>query len=200
MDVLDFILKVQSVSKIGLLYSKDEYAIENYEELQALSKKALEELCEFNLDRNNYFDKDIYPTPSVSVRGYVLNELNQLLFVKEKSTQTWSIPGGWCDIGDTPKQSICLELLQEAGIIVEPTKILSVLNRNLYKDNRCTTTEYSISFHCQYISGQFKDNHETCDAKYFSIDQLPVLSHKVTKDEICKNWQVIVNDLATVFD
>lgn len=200
MDILDFILKVQSISKVGLTFSKDEYALENYEELQVLSKKALEELCDFKMDRKNYFARDIYPTPSVSVRGYVLNELNQVLLVKESNSQTWSIPGGWCDIGDTPKQSICLELLQEAGIVAEPTKILGILNRNLYKENRCTTTEYSISFLCKYISGHFQNNHETCDAQYFSIDDLPELSHKVTKEELFKIWHVIANDLDTVFD
>lgn len=200
MDILDFILKVQAISKIGMTFSNDPYALENYEELEQLSKQALEEILDLSLERKNYFARDIYPTPSVSVRGYVLNNQNEILLVKETDSQTWSIPGGWCDIGSTPKQAVVLEIFQESGLQVSASKLLGILNRNLYTGNLCTTSEYSISFLCEYITGEFKTNHETCDAKFFSIDNLPELSHKNTNQEIQKVWEVIVNDLPPIFD
>ena len=37
----DFIVKMQAISKIGLLFSKDEYAIDNYRQINDLSEKML---------------------------------------------------------------------------------------------------------------------------------------------------------------
>ena len=65
-QIYDFVLKVQSIAKIGLKYSKDPYAISNYTELNELSIKFLEEFMEVKFDRPNYFERDIYPTPNVS--------------------------------------------------------------------------------------------------------------------------------------
>jgi len=74
-----FIIKVAAISKIGLLFSKDPYAIENYNELQILSKQLIEDLGKFKIDGPNYFSRDIYPTPNVSVRALIFNERKQLL-------------------------------------------------------------------------------------------------------------------------
>ena len=48
-QIYDFILKVQSISKIGLVYSKDPYALTNYKELNDLSTKFLEDFLEVKL-------------------------------------------------------------------------------------------------------------------------------------------------------
>ena len=57
--IYDFVLKVQSISKIGLTYSQDPYALTNYRELNNLSTKFLEDFENVKLDRPNYFSKDI---------------------------------------------------------------------------------------------------------------------------------------------
>ena len=100
-NFLDFIIKVQSISKIGLLYSKDPYAIENYEALNNLSIEMLENFENIDLNKNNYFQKDIYPTPNISVRVIIFNENKEIMFVKEKRQQNYSLPGGWCDLYDS---------------------------------------------------------------------------------------------------
>ena len=45
-QIYDFLLKIQSISKIGLVYSKDPYALTNYKEINDLSTKFLEEFLE----------------------------------------------------------------------------------------------------------------------------------------------------------
>ena len=53
-NIYDFIIKVQAIAKIGLTYSKDPYAITNYNEINELSKRFLEDFQDVNLERNNY--------------------------------------------------------------------------------------------------------------------------------------------------
>ena len=63
-NLYDFLIKVQSIAKIGLKYTIDPYAKKNYEEIQSMTLSLLEELQSVNLERNNYFKRDIYPTPT----------------------------------------------------------------------------------------------------------------------------------------
>ena len=42
-QIYDFVLKIQSIAKIGLIYSKDPYALTNYKEINDLSTRFLEE-------------------------------------------------------------------------------------------------------------------------------------------------------------
>ena len=42
-DVVDFLIKVEEIAKIGLKYTKDPYAKDNYLELQNLAKNFLKE-------------------------------------------------------------------------------------------------------------------------------------------------------------
>ena len=72
--IYDYILKIQSIAKIGLIFSQDPYAITNYTEINELSLRFLEEFMEVQFDRPNYFKRDIYPTPSISVRTLIMNE------------------------------------------------------------------------------------------------------------------------------
>lgn len=197
---LDFILQVQAISKIGLKFSTDQFALENYQKLQELSTDCLQDFTDTELSRINFFERDIYPTPSVSVRGYIINERDELLLVQEKNSNTWSVPGGWCDIGDSPSQAVISEVLQEAGLNVTVERVLGILMRNMYQGNRCSTTEYAISFHCVVQSGQFIENHETIASSYFPINALPELSTKTLHEEIFKNYNVLVNKLPSAFD
>ena len=80
----DFLLKIQSISKIGLVYSKDPYALTNYKEINDLSTKYLEDFENIKFDRPSYFERDIYPTPNVSVRTLIFNEdKTKVLMVRE---------------------------------------------------------------------------------------------------------------------
>ena len=73
-QIYDYILKIQSIAKIGLVHSKDPYALTNYQQINDLSTQFLEDFLEVKFDRPNYFERDIYPTPNVSVRTIILNE------------------------------------------------------------------------------------------------------------------------------
>ena len=73
-QIYEYIIKIQSIAKIGLIYSKDPYAITNYQQINDLSLEFLENFLDVKFDRPNYFRRDIYPTPNISVRVVILNE------------------------------------------------------------------------------------------------------------------------------
>ena len=145
-EIYDLLIKIQSIAKIGLVFSTDPYAITNYNEINDLTKSYLEKLEEVKIDRPNYFQRDIYPTPSISVRTLIFNEdKTKILMVRETRLQTYSFPGGWADLYDSPSEAAKKECEQEAGATVELVRLIAVTNRTPFKSNT-SVPEYLIAF------------------------------------------------------
>jgi len=182
--IYDYIIKIQAIAKIGLTYSKDPYAITNYQEINDLSKAFLEDFINIKLDRPNYFEKDVYPTPNISVRTIIFNkERDKILMVREVKTQNYSLPGGWAELYDSPSQTAINECFQEAGAVISSVRLVGVTNRTPFKNNT-SVPEYVIIFEGM-ISGELHDHeYETDDVGWFTIDNLPEISRKLSMEEL----------------
>jgi 8-oxo-dGTP diphosphatase len=198
-ELYDYILKIQSIAKIGLVFSKDPYAITNYQQINDLTLEMMEKLMEIEFHRPNYFSRDIYPTPSVSVRAIILNEnRDKLLMVREANSGTYSFPGGWADLYDSPAQTAINESTQEAGADIEVTRLVGVLNRTPFKTG-VHVPEYLIVFEAKLKGKLHAHEYETDDVRWFSLDELPTMSRKVGKEEIDRIIKAVKNN-ETIFD
>lgn len=181
-EFYDFVVKVNSIAHIGLTYSKDPYAIENYTELANLSTKFIEQWLNVKFDKPTMFRKGIYPTPNISVRTLIGKD-NKILLVREANSGLWSFPGGWADLFDSPKTAASNEVTQEAGVEPEIVRLIGVLHRTPHKSNQ-SVPEYVLIFEGVVHSDDFsKHCHETTEVKYFDIDHLPEMSRKLSKEE-----------------
>ena len=198
-ELYDYILKIQSIAKIGLVFSKDPYAITNYQQINDLTLEMMEKLLEIEFHKPNYFSRDIYPTPSVSVRALILNKnKDQILMVREANSGTYSFPGGWADLYDSPGQTAINESSQEAGADIEIVRLVGVLNRTPFKSG-VHVPEYLIVFEAKLKGDLHEHEYETDDVRWFSIDDLPTMSRKVAKEEIDRIISSIKNN-ETIFD
>ena len=185
-QVYDFILKVQSISKIGLIYSKDPYALTNYKELNDLSTKFLEDFLEVKFDRPNYFQRDIYPTPNISVRTIIFNEdKTKVLMVREAALQAYSLPGGWADLYDSPSQTARNECRQEAGAEIEIVRLVGLTSRTPFK-SPTSIPEFVAIFEAKLTKLNKEHEYETDDVGFFDIDNLPEISKKTSKGELLR--------------
>lgn len=192
-----FIMKVLAISKIGLKFSKDPYALENYAELQELALKQLSDVTN-ELIEENIFSRDLYPTVNVSVRTIVTNELNQVLMVKEKSELLWSFPGGWCDVFESPQENAKKEVLQESGYDIEIKQLLGIFFRDKYKpQHKSLISEYCIYFHADCIGKVADHNHEITEVGFFDQDKLPPLSFKNSEIEVSRALAALNNKQPT---
>ncbi len=197
--IYDFILKIQSIAKIGLIYSKDPYARTNYQEINDLTVKFLEDFMEVKFDRPNYFKRDIYPTPNVSVRTVIFNrDRTRLIMVREVVTQTYSLPGGWADLYDSPSQTARNECQQEAGADIEIVRLVGITNRTPFK-NPTSVPEYVVIFEAKLKGELHEHEYETDDVGWFDVDNLPPLSPKVTPQEVQRMIDAAKNN-ETIFD
>ena len=198
-QIYDFIIKIQAIAKIGLTYSKDPYALTNYQEINDLSKKFLEDFTNVKIDRPNYFEKDIYPTPNVSVRTVILNkDKTKVMMVREANLGTYSLPGGWADLYDSPSKTAKNECSQEAGADIEVVRLVGVLDRTPFKSS-ASIPEYVIVFEGKVIGKLHEHEYETDDVGWFDIDNLPPISRKSSAEELLR-MIIATRDGKTIFD
>lgn len=198
-EFYDFLLKIQSIAKIGLIYSTDPYAISNYHQINDLSTEMLEKFVEVKFDRPNYFQRDVYPTPNVSVRTIILNEnKDKVIMVREVKDGGYSLPGGWADLYDSPSDTAINESKQEAGADIEILRLVGIMNRTPFK-NKTSVPEYVVIFEAKLKGILGEHEYETDDVNWFDINNLPHLSIKVTEEEV-KRMIFSAVEGKTIFD
>ena len=198
-EFYDFIVRVHTIAHIGKTFSTDPYALENYDELQRISKEMLEKFTDVKFDKPDLFSPNIYPTPNLSVRTMIVNEKEEILLVKESSSDTWSLPGGWCEYYDSPSEAAFNEVSQEAGVDPKITRLIGILDRSPYKVHK-NFPEYVIIFEGTIDGKEFHNHtHETNDVRFFPLDELPNLSRKMSREEIERLIKAYRNK-ETIFD
>ncbi|EOI00514.1 hypothetical protein UAY_01617 [Enterococcus moraviensis ATCC BAA-383] len=171
--------KLQGIAQTGKKYGKDVFDLERYEELQQVTKQLMSllypKLSEQQL--NVLVEKDEgYATPKVDVRAVVFNQEGKLLLVKEKSDNCWALPGGWADIGYSPKEIAEKETMEEAGIPVKATRLIAVLDKAKHDFPPALTYVYKFFIRCDAQSEELTVGLETNDADYFSLQEIYLLS------------------------
>lgn len=198
-EIYDYIVKIQSIAKIGLVFSKDPYALTNYQQINNISLQMLEKFMEVEFDRPNFFQRDIYPTPSISVRTIIFNDdRTKVLMVREKELQAYSLPGGWADLYDTPSETAKNESKQEAGVDIEIVRLVGLTSRTPFKSNK-NVPEYVAIFEAKATSDLGEHEYETDDVNWFDVDNLPLISRKTSKEEL-ERFIFAAKNGETIFD
>lgn len=177
MDNLELLIQqLQAIAQSGKHYTKDVFDMERYEQLEDAAKKLTAKYTGANEKQLDiFFDSDNgYVTPKVDVRAVTFNTEDKILLVNEKRGNTWSIPGGWADIGYSIGEIAVKETREEAGIHVTPKRLIAV--RDMQKhDYAKKNLSYIYKNIVECVPDNNKltdvDNSETDDAEYFTLDE-----------------------------
>src|SRR5438874_12855597 len=120
-----------------------------------------------------------YPDrPFIGVGGIIVAVDTVLLVKREHHPMTgdWSIPGGVLELGETVRQGVAREALEETGLIVEPLELLGVFDRVVRDLDERTLYHYVlIDFLCQRVSGELCAAGDADEARLFSAEELAQL-------------------------
>ena len=171
MELIEGLGKLKALVNTSLAYTKDVYDQERLEEMQTILRELVTtystNLTKTEIER--YFTSDVgYVTPKVDIRAVVFNDQKELLLVQEKSDDTWSLPGGWGDVGYSPGEIAQKETWEEAGITVAAKQLIKVVDKA--KQDYPPSLEYVYKFFifCEIVSGELKPGLETKDVGFFS--------------------------------
>lgn len=202
--LLDEIKRLKAIADIGLFYCKNEYDKERYAELQDISLSLLKKVSGHSIDalKESFPLVSDYPTAKVDIRGLLLSPDNKVLLVKESTDGKWSLPGGWADIGHSPKETIVNEFKEETGLDIIPKALLGVFDKRFHAHPPQPFYVYKMVFYCEPLSFDIRKGFDVLDVRYFHFDALPELSeHRILKSQIELIYQkVLHSNLQAYFD
>ena len=166
--------EIQSLAQTGLFYARNHFEEERAQRLLEISAIIVSEYAEISATEAMvaFTAQPGYVTPKVDVRAAVFDS-NKLLLVREALDGGWALPGGWADVGETPRTAIEREVLEEAGLEVTVTRLVGVYDANRVEDSLSLFHAYKLIFLCDRKSGELSPSIETSEVGFFSVDDLP---------------------------
>ncbi len=196
-------IEIQSIAQAGITYTENPYDVERYERLREISAEIISEKSDINLEKvkDLFCSETGYQTPKIDTRGAIFKD-DKILLVHENN-DTWSLPGGWCDVLESVKSNTEKEIREEAGLEAKAVKLIAVQDRNKHNEPYYVYSVCKVFVLCELIGGEFKENIETTEIKYFGIDELPenLANEKNNKEQIKMCFEAYKNpDWETQFD
>ena len=194
--------ELQFLAQCSLAYSKDKFDRERSERIRDIACEMLSYKYDLPIEKIKMdFASEIgYQTPKVETRAAIIKD-DKILLVKEQLDGKWALPGGYQDVNVSIRENVIKEASEEAGAVVQPLKVVAVLDYNRHHHVNFPLGMVKIFVLCEYINHSFNENAETLGAEFYSLDDLPELSlTRTTKKqlEMCfecykdpQNWDTI---------
>jgi len=202
-SVLDQIKKLKALADTGLLYSTNDYDRERYTELQDLSLELMSQLSGNTTVALKAMFAPVtdYPTVKTDVRALVLSEdKKNVLLARESADGKWSLPGGWADVGQSPKEVAVKEVYEETGLDVRPVALLAVFDKRMHAHPPQPFYVYKMVIFCEATSDKISKGFDILDAAWHDVDNLPELSEdRILKSQIDIVYKKVVNKDFTAY-
>ncbi|MBS4216463.1 MULTISPECIES: NUDIX domain-containing protein [Neobacillus] len=145
---------------------------EMYKQLQNRISNVDEFFIDTRKDYLSSFGEYTKTKPTITVSGYITNENQETLLVKTYwRADTWELPGGGVDEGETLDTALVREILEETGIQVELHGVSGVYSNG---------NTVSIVFRGKYAGGEPKTSKETKEVRFVKLDSSNV-SHYIKR-------------------
>jgi len=177
-ELLMLAKRVQAIAENGLHYSEGDYDLDRYGDLEEIATRMLALISNLSDEtiRVATPEKYGYRTPKIDVRCAIFNDRDEILMVKERIDSRWSLPGGWCDVGYTPREVAEKEAFEEAGIRVKAQRLLAVFDKKMHDHPEDLFYSYKIFIECLPENLEISTGMETLDVGFFGQHALPELS------------------------
>lgn len=119
-----------------------------------------------------------YTDPKVGV-GVAIVEDGKLLLVRRRMNPErgkWSLPAGYADQGEDPRETAAREALEETGLVVAVESLLDVF----FNPPGQGGASIFILYRARRISGEPAAGDDADAAEFFALDQLPELAFAST--------------------
>lgn len=117
-----------------------------------------------------------FPTHIVAADGIVENERNEILLVKSRDKNIWTIPGGQVEVGENLIDAVVREIKEESGIDVSVSKLVCISSNTCtyegYNGFEMVPTKVMFGFVCTYIGGELCVSDETSESCWVPKDNV----------------------------
>ena len=117
-----------------------------------------------------------YPERPLIGVGAVIVDQGRVVVIKRGSPPLqgeWSIPGGLLELGETVREGVEREALEETGLVVESSEFLGVFDRIVPDDTGEIRFHYVLlDYLCRPVSGSLQAGHDAAEAKWMTLEEL----------------------------
>jgi ADP-ribose pyrophosphatase YjhB (NUDIX family) len=133
----------------------------------------------------------VYASPAPTSSAVVLDDSGRVLLARragEPGEGLWDLPGGFIDEGEDPLTTLRRELLEEAGVEVEPEEFLGGLPDRYGPDGPWTMNLYWTA---RTVSGEPVAADDVAEFQWFGPNELPPREEFAFANtvEILDRWQ-----------
>jgi ADP-ribose pyrophosphatase YjhB (NUDIX family) len=212
---LDWAQRLQAIAQTGIHYDPPPFDRERYE---AVREVAAEIIAAHNggdmaAVRALFEMQTGHATPKVDVRGVIFRH-DALLLVREYlDGGRWTVPGGWVDVTEAPREAVEREVYEETGYRVQAVKLLAVFDRRLHGHPPALFHAYKLFIRCELLADQPDAAYaaegsasyaETGEARFFRQADIPydeLSTGRITASQISRFFEHLRQpDLPTDFD
>jgi len=114
-----------------------------------------------------------------AVAALIRDSQNNLLFVRKSEDGIWGLPAGAIEPGESPKEAIQREVLEETGWSVRPTRIAGVFGGRTFRHTypNGDKVEYVVTlFECEVIEQVAASDNEISEMRYFAEHEMPPIA------------------------
>jgi ADP-ribose pyrophosphatase YjhB (NUDIX family) len=163
-NYLDLLDQLRAIAQLGINYSKDPYDLERYHRLMGL---ACAEYAGFTglepASIRERFSRELgYITPKLGVQGALFDADGKMLLEQRKDDALWGLPSGWVEAGEGPEIAVVREFREEAGLEVEPVKVIGFYTR-LPGEYQQPHSSVHVLYLCRCLGGSLRKSHESLD-------------------------------------
>lgn len=199
---LDWAVELQSIAQAGLFYTKDNFDKERYEKIRMIAADMIHTQTDIPIEKvKDLFCNEVgYQTPKLDTRAAIFKD-DKILLVKENNG-TWSLPGGWVDVNVSVKENVIKEVKEEAGLDVSADVVIAIQDREKHNLPVYAYKVCKVFVLCSVLGGNFEQNIETVESRYFGIEELPKLAEEKNNQEqiqMCfdayhsPNWKTLMD-------
>ena len=197
---IDWAKELQFIAQVGLTYSKDCFDQERFKRIREIATQMVSDGCDMPMEvvRNLFCNESGFQTPKLDTRAAIFQG-GKILLVRERNG-LWSLPGGWVDVMESVRSNTEKEVREEAGLEVRALSLIALHDRNKHNSPPYAYNICKVFVLCEVVGGCFRENPETTESCYFSIDELPALDqNKNTRAQIemcflaadAPHWQTV---------
>ncbi len=169
---------LRDISAMGSHFAGTIYDQENYERVREISVGLMgiataTPLPQIEPLKLTQFSR---PCPFPGVDAAIINDQGEMLLIQRADDQTWAMPGGASNAGETPAETAVREAYEETGAHCQPVGLAGVFDSRLH-GSQSAFHLYQFVFLCRPLNqGAFDPPthpQETVDMGWFLQETLP---------------------------
>ena len=167
--------QLQAIAQSGLAYVRDPFDRMRYEQVRALAAEMMAARSGEDAARIEalFAREEGYATPKVGVRAGAFRD-GKVLLVREMTDGRWSLPGGWADVNQSPRESVIREVREESGFDIALVKLAAVYDQARRPPPPLRPFHiFRLFFVAEVTGGMAQTSIESTEIGFFGEDEIP---------------------------